>query len=295
MKSPYYLGCPLWSNKAWVGELFTPNAKPADFLRQYASVFNTVEGNTTFYALPKKETVEKWQHETPDAFKFCFKFPQKISHTLRLKNAEQETRNFLERMAPLGDKLGPFFLQLPPTFGGSEFFALVAYLNSLPKTFTYALEVRHHDFFGNVRWKDALVELLAKQGVDRVIFDTRGLHNFIAKEDDYKTRDAQRRKPKVAVRVQAIANQPFVRFIGHPVIEKNERALRQWATALAGWIADGKEPYFFVHASDDFYAPRLGRYFHNIMQQVVPGLPPLPDWPAERQETPEKSQLNLFG
>jgi hypothetical protein len=47
----YCLGCPMWSNQQWVGELFTSNAKPADFLRQYSSVFNTVEGNTTFYAL----------------------------------------------------------------------------------------------------------------------------------------------------------------------------------------------------------------------------------------------------
>jgi len=48
----YFLGCPIWSNKDWVGELFAPDAKQKDFLQQYASVFNTVEGNTTFYGLP---------------------------------------------------------------------------------------------------------------------------------------------------------------------------------------------------------------------------------------------------
>jgi uncharacterized protein YecE (DUF72 family) len=106
---PYFLGCPLWSNKAWVGELFSNDAKPADFLKQYA---------------------------------------QAISHSLRLKNAGAETKAFLERLAALESRLGPFFLQLPPAFCGNEFFALVAFLNGLPKLFKYAVEVRHNDLSG---------------------------------------------------------------------------------------------------------------------------------------------------
>ncbi len=127
----YYLGCPIWSKKQWVGELFAADAKPADFLRQYSSVFNTVEGNTTFYALPKPATVRKWRNETPPHFRFCFKFPKTISHQLRLQDAEQETLKFLNRLAPLGEKLGPFFLQLPPSFDFDELPALENFLKSL--------------------------------------------------------------------------------------------------------------------------------------------------------------------
>jgi uncharacterized protein YecE (DUF72 family) len=53
----YYLGSPFWSNRDWIGSFFTPSAKPKDFLSQYSSVFNSVEGNNTFYGLPKAATV----------------------------------------------------------------------------------------------------------------------------------------------------------------------------------------------------------------------------------------------
>ena len=55
-----HLGCPVWSNRDWIGELFTAGAKPGDFLRQYSAVFDTVEGNNCFYGLPRPETVSRW-------------------------------------------------------------------------------------------------------------------------------------------------------------------------------------------------------------------------------------------
>ncbi|MFO1350768.1 MAG: DUF72 domain-containing protein [Gammaproteobacteria bacterium] len=96
----YHLGCPVWSNRAWVGNFFSAQAKPADYLRQYASVFNTVEGNTTFYGLPKPETVERWRADAPPEFRFCFKFPRAISRDRRLIDAGQETPALLELFAP---------------------------------------------------------------------------------------------------------------------------------------------------------------------------------------------------
>ena len=146
-KFQYFLGCPIWANKEWVGELFSQSAKPKDFLQQYSQVFNTVEGNTTFYGLPKAETVIKWKDDTPPDFKFSFKFPQIISHTRMLVNCGAETRDFFERLAPLGERLGVFFLQLPPSFNKSALDVLEKYLSGLPDEFQYAVEVRHLDFF----------------------------------------------------------------------------------------------------------------------------------------------------
>jgi uncharacterized protein YecE (DUF72 family) len=156
----YHLGCPVWSKKQWVGELFTADAKPSDFLRQYASVFNTVEGNTTFYALSKPASVRRWREETPPHFKFCFKFPKIISHQLRLQDAGQATQTFLNRLAPLAEKLGPFFLQLPPSFGFDELPALENFLKSLPREFNYAVEARHRDFFNEMAMEEKFNDLL---------------------------------------------------------------------------------------------------------------------------------------
>jgi len=289
----YYLGCPQWSNKQWVGELFSAEAKPADFLQQYSAVLNTVEGNTTFYALPKPATVLKWRDETPPGFKFCFKFPKSISHQLRLQNAGQETNGFLKLLAALGEKLGPFFLQLPPSFDFNALPDLENFLQSLPADFTYAVEARHPDFFNGMAAEEKFNDVLQSRKIGRVVFDTRGLHAAEVTEDDFNTLDAKRRKPKVPVRFIATNQSPFVRFVGHPIIENNEFNLWQWAGAVVKWLAEGKKPFIFMHAPDDFYAPRLARYFHSLVAKLSKDTGGLPLWPGEK-ERPLETQLQLF-
>lgn len=289
---PYYLGCPIWSKKEWAGKLFTKNAKPTDYLRQYASVFNTVEGNTTFYALPKPATVLKWREETPRSFRFCFKFPQVVSHHLRLQNAAQEAEAFLHLLAPLEERLGPFFLQLPSSFGGNEFSALANFLKNLPKEFRYAVEVRHRDFFKNGETEKRLNALLEALQMGRVIFDTRGLHAVKASPHDTLTREAQRKKPKLPVREVALGAMPFVRFVGDPVIEKNEALLLEWAQRVVQWLEQGKRPYVFMHAPDDTEAPNLARYFHDLVRKLAPDTVALPARPGAERET--NTQLGLF-
>lgn len=74
--------------------------QPKDYLAEYARVWNTVEGNTTFYSLPASETVERWHDAVPPEFRFSFKLPKSITHRRSLEGAESETATFLDRMAP---------------------------------------------------------------------------------------------------------------------------------------------------------------------------------------------------
>ncbi|MGI9295431.1 MAG: DUF72 domain-containing protein, partial [Pseudomonadales bacterium] len=106
MATGFRFGCAMWGNKHWVGRFFSADARVDQFLRQYSSVFNAVEGNTTFYGLPALDTVRQWREEAADDFRFCFKFPRRITHNLKLRHAEKETSQFLQRMVHLGDKLG---------------------------------------------------------------------------------------------------------------------------------------------------------------------------------------------
>lgn len=284
----YYLGCPVWSNKDWVGELFTRDAKAKDFLKQYTSVFNTVEGNTTFYGLPSEATLARWCQDTPEGFRFALKFSQTISHDKRLTNAEPETALFLEMMDVLSDRTGPAFLQLPASFGPSDLPVLDAYLAALPKTHAYAVEVRHEIFYAQA--EAALDAVLQKHAIDRIVFDTRGLH--AANTGTLREREAQRKKPKMPVRFTATGQHPLVRFIGHPEVEKNFSLLEEWAQVVADWIREGRTPYFFLHAPDDFYAPRLARHFHTLLSAHIDA-GQLPPWPAEQQD-PEPEQMSLF-
>ena len=283
----FYLGCPIWAHKAWVGELFTPDAKAPDYLRQYASVFNTVEGNSTFYGLPSEATVERWLEDTPDGFRFCFKFPRSISHDRELSNAEVETEAFFQRLSPLKERLGPMFLQLPPSFGPDGLKLLSHYLKNLPGDGAFAVEVRHPVFFDGA--ESELNGLLAENGADRAIFDTRGLHG--AEGGDATTVASQRRKPSLPVRPVATGPRPFVRFVAHPEVEENRALLDAWARTVASWIAEGKTPFFFAHAPDDFYAPRVARLFHGLLSEAR-DVGEMPEWPAEKPQL--KKQLSLF-
>ena len=106
-----------------------------------------MEGNTTLYALPRAEIVERWREQTTDDFRFCFKFPATISHNAALRNCDDLTHEFFTRMSPLANRIGQYWLQLPATFGPRDLPALWQFLDALPQGFTYGVEVRHPEFF----------------------------------------------------------------------------------------------------------------------------------------------------
>ncbi len=284
------IGCPVWAHAPWVGRFFTAAARREDYLAQYASVFGSAEGNATFYGLPSAETVRKWMGEAPAHFRFCFKFPRVISHDLRLVGAEFETGRFFHRLAPLGERLGPFFLQLHESFGWRELPVLEKFLRNLPREFRYALEVRSPEFFDGAGQEQVLDGLLSELAVDRVIFDTRGLMASTA--TDEATLNAKRRKPRTPVRLTATGKHPFVRFVGDPAVDKNTAALAAWAEVVARWIGEGRSPYFFAHHPDDAHAPQLGRNFQRLLRARCAAVPPPPQWPCEKDPAPE--QLGLF-
>ncbi|HOW76972.1 MAG TPA: DUF72 domain-containing protein [Candidatus Competibacteraceae bacterium] len=271
-----YLGCPVWSNRDWIGELFTAGSKPDDFLRQYSAAFNTVEGNNCFYGLPKPETVLRWREDAAPGFRFCFKFPRAISHERRLRHCAAETTEFLNRLTPLAeaDRMGPSFLQLPPSFGPSDLLALRDYLTTLPQGFQYAVEVRHRAFFAKGEDERQLNRLLLDLGIDRVMLDSRAL--FSADPVDSDTRIAQSKKPRLPVHAISLGPRPFIRYIGHPDLEANRPFLEPWLDKLALWLSEGREPHVFIHTPNNRLAPHLARRFHEMLQARCPEVGALP-------------------
>jgi uncharacterized protein YecE (DUF72 family) len=107
-----YVGCPIWAYKGWVGSFYPKGTKQSDYLWEYARRLTTVEGNTTFYAVPTEKTLEGWVAETPGTFRFCPKLPRTISHAGKLVEHIDESMRFVDVMSLLGERLGPMFLQL---------------------------------------------------------------------------------------------------------------------------------------------------------------------------------------
>ena len=278
-----YLGCPVWACADWKGTLFKKKASRKDFLPQYSSVFNTVEVNSTFYALPSVETVQRWCDETTDGFQFCLKFPRTITHDAQLIDCERETEAFLSLMRILKDagRLGPAFLQLPPFFSGRQFPALEAFLPRLPKDFFWSVEVRHMDYFDKSQTEEALNQLLKEHGIDRCLFDSRAL--FSAPPSDPVEEVSQRRKPKSPFRATVTGSRPMVRLVGRNNVGMVSNWWEEWAAIVSDWQTQGLTPYVFTHAPNDLFAPDLAEDFWSRMRERNNQLPAMPKWPGRAE------------
>lgn len=274
----FHLGAPIWGVKKWVGTFFPDGTTTRDFLSAYSRRLSMVEGNTTFYALPSVETVARWRVDAAPGFRFCMKFPRRISHDLRLRGAAAETAAWIDRLRRLGDRAGPSFLQLPPDFGPAEQGALAEYLVGLPRELQYAVEVRHPAYFSSGAAEQSLDKLLRELGVARVLYDSRGLH--ASPPVDQATRDAQRKKPRLPVRFTRTASYVLVRYIAHVEREANAGLLTEWAERVAAWLNAGDDVYFCIHHPDDFHVPPLCRDFHALVAARA-AIPPLPPWQSE--------------
>ena len=256
-----YLGCAVWSYKGWVGSFYPAKTQPKDFLSLYSQQFNTVEGNTTFYAIPQAQTVAKWVEETRKEFQFCPKFPKEVTHQGLLKPKIDRGLSFLKIMSDLGTKLGLVFAQLPPSYSPQYLEDLKGFLTAFEK-YNLAVEVRHRDWFV-APYREQLNEMLAELNVTRVLLDTRPIYN--CKNDPQV--NSKRRKPNVPLQPIVTSNNAFIRFISNFETERNKIYLEQWSLQVSNWLAAGKNVYFFVHCPIEDYSPSTANYFKELLEQ----------------------------
>lgn len=266
-----YLGLPQWTHPKWVRHGITS-------LEEYAHHFNCVEGNTTLYALPKAEVVARWRQQTGDDFRFCFKFPATISHQAALRNCDSLTTEFFSRMAPLDDRIGQYWLQLPATFGPRDLPALWQFLDALPADFTYGVEVRHPAFFAKGEDEKRLNQGLHARSVNRTILDSRPVHSALPHSEAII--DAQRKKPKLPVHAVVTARDPMVRFIGSDNMAQNHALFDVWLRTLPRWIPEST-PWLFLHTPDIAQVLELVDSLWPALQQAVPCVGDAPAIPQQ--------------
>jgi uncharacterized protein YecE (DUF72 family) len=289
----FYVGCPIWSWKGWVGNFYPEGTKPSEFLREYTRRLTTVEGNTTFYAIPAQKTLEGWMEDMPATFRFCPKVPQAISHEGKLVDNVERARGFIDLIRQLGTRLGPMFLQLPPRYSPKRLEDLRAFLAEWPSDVRLAVEVRHPDWFDSPH-DEALNELLTEHNMARVTIDTRPIRDLsgddiLAGSVYQSLLDARERKPDVPVVPKRTADFVFVRYIGHPEIELNVPLLEEWADYFIPELQSGADVFMFCHSPSNFAAPYLCRKIHSQIEKEV-DIPPLP-WNELVDEDYEQGQL----
>ena len=288
-----YLGCPVWSFKGWVGNFYPKGTKPADFLREYSRRLTTIEGNTTFYAVPAQKTIKQWVEETPETFRFCPKIPKAISHEGTLADQVDRARQFVDVMMQLGTQLGPMFLQLPPRYSPKLFADLQAFLSVWPRNARLAVEVRHLDWFESQQ-DESLNQLLADHNMARVTIDTRPIRDLagdksLAGSTYESLLEARERKPDVPAAPKRTSNFVFVRYIGHPHMDVNRPLLEEWGSYFAAQLKTGADVFMFCHSPDNLIAPYLCKELHRYVgiELKIESLP----WDEIQSDKPEQPAL----
>jgi uncharacterized protein YecE (DUF72 family) len=143
------IGTSAWVASGWQGWFYPAGMKPADYLTYYATKFDTVEVDSTFYRAPSVATVNGWRQKTPQGFILAAKIPQVITHDKCLQDCDEDLREFLDVMDRMGNKLGPLLFQFGyfnksvfPT-GKGFLDRLAPFLKKLPKGYRFAVEIRN--------------------------------------------------------------------------------------------------------------------------------------------------------
>ena len=276
----YHLGLPAWAFAGWNNVYFT--SKPSA-LASYASVFNTVEGNTTFYHIPDEATVDSWYQSVSNTnFRFCFKLPKTITHQNRPNFADLDL--FFKRIQPLQNNCGPVLLQFPSTVGPGDLSRIESIVAKIPPDYHIALEVRHEDFFSQPQH---LEPLLAKYHLGRVIMDTRPV--FEGNRDHPEVLAALHQKPDLPVPGQVYNGLLLVRLLLHPDIHSNDAYMEQWVQRTVRALAGGCDCYIMIHCPNNQHCPMFAASFHErLIQQYKTHqgkeLDPLPAWPIPQQQ-----------
>jgi uncharacterized protein YecE (DUF72 family) len=281
------LGTSSWSSGDWVGIFYPPGTKSADFLREYAKQFNTVEIDSTFYRTPSAAVVTNWRARTPPGFLFAVKFPQVITHEKVLVDCAPELAEFLKTMDFLGDKLGPLLLQFPyfnkQAFPQPQDFLarLSKFLDQLPGGRAYSVELR------NQYWINArLLDLLRQKNISLALIDhpwMMPINQLVAKHE-FVTADFA-----------------YLRWLGDrkgieektrqwdQVIVDRTREMETWIPIIRKLLERGIRVLGFFNNHYAGYAPGSIKLFYEVwermqargQEQAAEQAPPFPNTPPQ--------------
>jgi len=143
------VGCAGWEYNDWIGPFYPKKMKNSDHLSFYAKFFDFIEINSTFYNLPNKETVERWNEIVPPSFEYAVKIWQDITHDAKGIDLESKLNQFFYRMEPLKEKICAILLQFPPWFKYSKkhLSHLLSIINESPPEHMLVFELRDNSWF----------------------------------------------------------------------------------------------------------------------------------------------------
>lgn len=249
-----YVGCAKW-NKKDLKNFFPKGTK--DELAYYATQFNGIELNATFYRLFPAETFDKWYATVPENFRFFPKLEQSISHFQRLKDVQETVERNVENMRHLREKLGMVFLQMADNFAPKDFDRVGRFVENWKSGVPLAIELRHPAWYSDPAVSNRLYGLLEEHDVAHILVDTAGRRDLM--------------------HMRLTTPTAFVRWVGANEPRSDRERLEKWIEQIARWKKAGLQRlFFFVHQNDEQESPALAAHFIKRLNKKIGTTVPIP-------------------
>jgi uncharacterized protein YecE (DUF72 family) len=225
------VGCSGWQYKHWRGEFYPADLLQNRWFEHYASIFDTVEINNSFYRLPEAATFASWARRAPKRFLFAVKASRFLTHMKKLKDPEEPIERLFSRMRALGRHLGPVLYQLPPGWKLDRQ-RLEHFLQALPAGIRHVLEFREPSWYA-----DDVLRLLDEHRVALCLHDMPG-----------SATERERVGPFVYVRFHGATGKYGGSY--------SDEQLRSWARWLHTQRQAGSDVYAYFNNDVGGHAPR---------------------------------------
>lgn len=235
-----HIGTSGWNYRHWRGPFYPAELSQGSWLEFYAGTFFTVEINSSFYRLPKRETFESWRARTPQGFIFAVKASRYITHVKKLKDVEEAVEKLLRNAGGLGEKLGPVLFQFPANWHVNVE-RLADFIKILPPDYRYAFEFRHESWF-----HEGTYALLKGSDIALCITDS----------------------PHWPTSYEITAPFIFIRLHGGRVLyasEYSELELSRWAEIIAGFLSRQLDVFTYFNNDAFGYAVKNALQLKRIL------------------------------
>lgn len=233
-----FVGCAKWNRQDL--KAFYPRGTK-DELAYYASQFNSIELNATFYNNYGPDQIARWNEKVPEHFRFFPKVHNYISHIKRLNEVQMQVEEYCSNIRSFGGKLGMVFLQLHNNFGPKNKDRLESFMDIWHHDLPLAIELRNTGWFNEPSEAEWVYQLFEKHHIANIVTDTAGRRDLL--------------------HMRLTSPVAFVRYVGANH-ESDYARLDDWIERLKVWKDQGLEKlYFFVHQNLEKASPYLSAYF----------------------------------
>jgi uncharacterized protein YecE (DUF72 family) len=268
------VGCQGWNYEDWVtgpGErVFYPQGtRSTDMLEVYARAFETVEVDSTFYAIPSASVFEGWAKRTPPGFTFSLKLPQAVTHERALgEGSITLVEEFCERARVLESRLACVLIQLPPQFeltreNGQ---ALRAFVPRLPRDIRFSIEFRSAGWL-----KETVFDFLAEHNVSLALVEGQ----WLAPEDNWRLAE------------HPTADFIYIRWMGarnltrFDIVQRpQDENLSEWSRTIAHLIKRVSHVYAYFSNFYEGHAPTSANKLKRLLGQPIIEPADLEDQPS---------------